>query len=158
MEQNLTGGLYLRRAVSELDSARILFDVPIETRRRLDISLDATFYSSVIAHSYYAIFYCAKAMLLSRGIRTDAPEIHKKTYDAFKREFIDTGVLDCSLLLIYKEMVIRAETLLEICRIEKGKRGRFTYNTIPQANKGPAEESIRNATVFIRNCDAYLIR
>ena len=110
-----------------------------------------TFYSSVISHSYYAIFYSAKAMLLTKKIKTSAPEIHKKTYEEFKRYFVDTGILDVKLLEIYRKMAIRADELLEIFRNEKWKRGNFTYNTIPQANKEPAEESLRNARRFIAN-------
>ena len=48
-------------------------------------------------------------------------------------------------------MVVRADDLLEIFRDEKWKRGTFTYKTIPQANKEPAEDSIRNAKFFVSN-------
>jgi uncharacterized protein (UPF0332 family) len=96
-------------------------------------------------------------MLLTKNIETESPEVHKKTLDAFKKEFIDTGLLDAKLLIIYKQMIIRAETLLEIFKTEKKKRGDFTYNTIPQANIEPAEESINNAKEFIKHCNSYLI-
>ena len=43
---------------------------------------------------------------------------------------------------------IKADTLLGIFRIEKKKRGDFTYQTLSQANKEPAEESIKNAKAF----------
>ena len=97
------------------------------------------------------LIYAAKALLLTKGIKTSSREIHEKTYDAFKKEFVDTGILDVKLLKIYKEMVVRAETLLEILKEEKGKRGHFTYATIPQANLNPAEESLKNARLFIAN-------
>ncbi len=110
-----------------------------------------TFYSSVISHSYYAIFYSAKAILLTKNIRTCAPEIHKKTFEEFKENFVDTGTLDMKLLEIYREMVIQADELLEIFKFEKWKRGNFTYNTIPQANKEPAENSLKNSKLFVSN-------
>lgn len=110
-----------------------------------------TFYSAVISHSYYAIFYAAKAILLTKNIKTFAPEIHKKTFDEFKKNFVDTGVLDVKLLEIYKKMAVRADELLEIFKGEKWKRGNFTYNTIPQANKEPAEDSLKNSKLFISN-------
>lgn len=78
-------------------------------------------------------------MLLTKNIETEAPDVHKKTLNSFKEEFIDSGLLDAKLLIIYKQMIIRAETLLEIFRTEKRKRGEFTYNTIPQANFEPAK-------------------
>ncbi len=40
---------------------------------------------------------------------------------------------------------------LQIFKDEKWKRGHFTYQTIPQANKEPAEQSINNAVTFLKN-------
>ncbi len=150
--------MYLNRARTEMDSAQVLFEVSNQKEKKDEFSLEegATFYSGVISHAYYAIFYCAKAMLLSKKIETEAPEIHKKTFEEFKKVFIDTGLLDVKLLIIYKEMIVRAEGLLEIYRAEKKKRGDFTYNTIPQANKDPAQESISHAKEFFKNCNACL--
>lgn len=150
--------MYLNRARTEMDSAQVLFEVSNQKEKKDEFSLaeGATFYSGVISHAYYAIFYCAKAMLLSKKIETESPEIHKKTFEEFKKAFIDTGLLDVKLLLIYKEMIVRAEGLLEIYRTEKKKRGDFTYNTIPQANKDPAEESISHAKEFFKHCNTFL--
>ena len=150
--------MFVKRARSEIDSAEILSAASNrkELKDTLKIGEDSTFYSGVISHAYYAIFYCAKAMLLTDKIETDSPEVHKKTFDGFKRLFIDTGIMDARLLIIYKQMIVRADSLLEIYKQEKKKRGDFTYNTIPQANKDPAEESIRNAKEFYKHCDAYM--
>jgi uncharacterized protein (UPF0332 family) len=150
--------MYMKRARTEIDSAFTLFEASGNRKIKEILSLDAseTFYSGAISHAYYAIFYCAKAMLLTRGIETESPEIHRKTFDGFKTAFIDTGILDVRLLLIYRELIVRAETLLGIYREEKKKRGDFTYNTIPQANRGPAEESMKNAKIFLGHCSTYL--
>jgi uncharacterized protein (UPF0332 family) len=45
--------------------------------------------------------------------------------------------------------------LLEMYKQEK--RGDFTYNTIPQANKEPAEDSIKHAKDFYKHCNAFLL-
>lgn len=150
--------MYFKRAKTEFEIAKILDEISKnrETKQNFDISPDSTYYSGVISHAYYAIFYSAKAMLLTKNIETEAPEVHKKTLDTFKKEFIDSGLLDARLLIIYKQMIIRAETLLEIFKAEKRKRGNFTYNTISQANVEPAEESIRNAKEFVKHCNTYL--
>ncbi len=95
-------------------------------------------------------------MLLSKGIEALPPEVHKRTYEAFKKAFIDSGLLDARLLMIYQELIVRAEVLLGVYREEKRKRGMFTYNTIPQANKPPAEESIGHAKMFLKHCSAFL--
>ncbi len=141
--------LYLKRARTELIGVLLLNTSNNELLSQFGIPQDETFYSGVISHCYYSIFYSAKAMLLSKGIETEAPEIHKKTLDAFKEQFIDAGILDVKLLLIYKKMIVKAESLLEIFKVEKRKRGDFTYNTIAQANIGPANESIENAKTFL---------
>jgi len=129
------------KEMSEDDKVRAFMQIPREM----------TFYSAVISHSYYSIFYSAKAILLTKRIKTYSPDIHKKTLDAFQQHFVDTGILDVKLLEIYKKLVIRADELLEIFKKEKRKRGDFTYDTIPQANQEPAEDSAKNAKIFLSN-------
>ncbi|MDI6721154.1 MAG: HEPN domain-containing protein [Candidatus Aenigmarchaeota archaeon] len=145
--------IYIERSGNEINAAECLKKLSEDAKLKQDFGLDTklTFYSSVISHSYYSIFYAAKALLLTKDIRTDSPEIHKKTYDAFKKHFVDTGVLDVALLHIYSDLMIKADDLLEIFMEEKSKRGKFTYSTIPQANKSPAEDSIRHAKFFAAN-------
>jgi len=109
-----------------------------------------TYYSGVISHSYYAIFYAAKEYLHKKGVTITAPEEHRKAFDAFS-EFVTSGELDVELLRIYRQAVVRAESLLGIFKAEKQKRGEFTYRTIPQANREPARESIANAQTFFRH-------
>jgi len=152
--------ILLKRAENELMTAEKLkiLSEEKESKEFMRIPEDATFYSSVISHSYYAIFYAAKAILLTKGIKTSSPEIHKKTYGEFERRFVSTGILDVKLLEIYKKMVVKADELLEIFKDEKWKRGNFTYKTIPQANKEPAEESIKNAKTFVANIASVIRR
>jgi len=151
--------MFLKRARSEIDAAEILFITSDnkELKNRFLVNEESTFYSWVISHAYYSIFYCAKAMLLTKKVETIAPEVHKKTFNNFKEMFIDNGLMDMKLLLCYQYLIIRAESLLEIYRIEKKKRGDFTYNTIPQANLSPAEESIKHAKEFFKHCNSYLL-
>lgn len=145
--------IFLERASNEIFAAESLKKLTENAQLKQDFELpsDITFYSSVISHSYYSIFYSAKAILLTKGIKTSPPEIHKKTLDAFKTHLVDTGILDAKLLEIYRKLVIRADTLLGIFKGEKSKRGKFTYETIPQANKEPAEDSLKNAKTFVSN-------
>ena len=60
------------------------------------------------------------------------------------------------LFLIYKKMIVKAESLLHIFKFEKKKRGDFTYNTVSQANIDPANESLENAKTFFKHINAYL--
>ncbi|MBS3131434.1 HEPN domain-containing protein [Candidatus Woesearchaeota archaeon] len=145
--------MYLDRANNEIMAAGSLKRLSEQEEDKISFDLpgDISFYSSVILHSYYAIFYAAKAILLTKDIETKSPEVHKKTFAEFKENFVDTKELDVSFLKIYRKMIVRADELLEIFRDEKWKRGHFTYQTIPQANKGPAEDSLKNSKFFVSN-------
>lgn len=156
---NDESGLYLQRAENELVVAQMLFDISSNLKlqkEQFKLEKEFTFYSTVISHSYYCIFYSAKAILVKEGIKTEAPEIHKKTLEAFEKYLVKTGKLDVDLLKIYKKMIVRAEELLGVFSLEKGKRGEFTYQKLPQANKEPAKESIDNASFFFKNINRIL--
>lgn len=145
--------LYLERANNEIKFADIGMFVSENKNIQVEIfKIDQpeTYYSAVISHAYYCIFYSAKAYLAKKGIKTEPPEEHKKTYEAFK-SFVLKGVVDKELLEIYDEIVIRADTLLGIFKAEKKKRGEFTYQKLPQANQSPAKQSIENAKTFLRH-------
>jgi uncharacterized protein (UPF0332 family) len=145
--------LYIHRAENEIKLAEIIFTISED----LDIQKDTfkvkepeTYFSAVIAHSYYSIFYGAKAYLTKKGIDISAPNEHKKAFDEFKK-FVESGELDVELLKIYQEAIVRAEYLLGIFKEEKTKRGEFTYRTLPQANKDPANESLNHAKNFYKH-------
>src|SRR3989344_2645267 len=142
--------LYLMRAEDEFLLARKDMQISIEIKIKeiLGIQKDKTFFYSVITHAYYAIFYCAKAYLLSKGIKTEVPEEHKKTYNQFSK-FVNSGILDKELLKIYESEIIKADSLLKIFKVEKKKRGIFTYNIKSEANIPYAQESLENARKFI---------
>ncbi len=151
--------LYLQRAENELVAAQMLFKVSNNQalqKEQFKLEKEFTFYSAVIGHSYYSIFYSAKAILIKNGIKTEAPEVHKKTLEAFEKYLVSTGKLDIELLKIYQKMVIRADALLGIFSLEKRKRGEFTYQKLPQANKEPAQKSLNNASFFFKNINKIL--
>lgn len=152
--------LYLERAFNEIKLADVLFKISgnKEKKDEFEIEEGVSFYSAVISHSYYAIFYSAKAILLTKNIKTYSPEIHKKTLEAFKEHFVDSGILDLELLKIYNQLIIRADELLGLFEQEKRKRGNFTYNTIAQANIKPANESIESAKKFVSNIKKIIER
>lgn len=145
--------LYMLRAENELDLAEVVFSISGDNaiKKNFRLNENDTFYSAAISHAYYSIFYSAKAILLSEGIKTESPEVHRKTLEAFEKHMVRTGKLDVELLKIYKKMIVRAEELLGIFFSEKKKRGEFTYQTIAQANIPFAEESLRNAKKFVAN-------
>ncbi len=145
--------LYLERAGLELRLAKAMFNLSRKEKVKIELGAnpDDTFYSAVISHCYYSIFYCAKAILLTKGIRTKLPNEHKKTFIGFKKNFVDNGKLDAGLFKIYNDVAVKADELLSLFSHEKWKRGHFTYHTIAQANIEPAKESIINTIKFLSN-------
>ena len=71
--------IYLERSENELDLAKIIFEISSNNSKKEEFKIKTTFYSAVISHSYYSIFYCAKTYLLTKGIKNKAPQEHKKT-------------------------------------------------------------------------------
>ncbi|MBU1269484.1 MAG: HEPN domain-containing protein [Nanoarchaeota archaeon] len=144
--------IYLKRAQNELNLSMMIQKISDDKKIQIEIfrMKEDTYYSATISHAYYAIFYSAKAYLLLKGIKTRAPEEHKKTFEEFSK-LVDKGTVDIELLKIYQNMMMKADTLLHIFEIEKSKRGKFTYQRIPQANQEPGKESIKNAQTFFNN-------
>ncbi|MFA5888302.1 MAG: HEPN domain-containing protein [Candidatus Nanoarchaeia archaeon] len=144
--------LYLQRAQNELNLSLMVLRISDDKEMQVSVfgMKEDTYYSAAISHAYYCIFYAAKAYLLTKGIKTEAPEEHKKTFEEFS-SLASQGVVDVDLLKIYREMLVRADSLLHIFAWEKEKRGRFTYRRLPQANREPAVESTGNAKVFFKH-------
>jgi uncharacterized protein (UPF0332 family) len=149
--------LFLDRAEDEIFLSQKDLDSSIDKNIKeiLGIPSEKTFFYSVISHAYYSIFYAAKAYLFQKGVITEAPEIHKKTYLEFKK-CADKKFLDYELLRIYENEISKAESLLEIFFLEKEKRGRFVYNVKSEANLPFARESIENAKRFVSVIKAIL--
>ena len=86
--------IFLARADNENLAAKALqrLSEKKEDKRNFNLPANITFYSAVISHSYYAIFYAVKAVLLTKKIKTKSPNIHKKTFELFKKKFVDSGI------------------------------------------------------------------
>jgi len=141
--------IYLARAQNELNLSTIILKLSDDKElqvTRFGVKAD-TYYSAAISHAYYSIFYAAKAYLLTKGIDIMAPEEHRKTLEAFAK-LVEQGIIDVELLKVYQSVLTKAEILLHIFETEKGKRTKFTYKRIPQANQEPAQESSHNAQFF----------
>lgn len=142
----------IERAEHEILTANHLKKVSEDSKLKelSNIPSSTTFYSAVIEHAYYAIFNCAKAYLVSKDIELPEQGQHQAVYYKF-RKFVQQGILSKELLEIYEEVKIKAKALLEILEKEEKKRTEYTYKTLPQANRLPAEDSIENADFFVRH-------
>ena len=157
MDSDNRDKLYIGRAKNELDLAKAIFKLSNTEELKIDFELkkDSTFFSNVICNSYYCIFYSAKGFLENRNIITKPPEEHKKTLEEFEKLAL-SGEIDIELLKIYKTIAMKAETLLSIFIEEKSKRGTYTYKKLPQANLEPAQESLNNAEIFLKNINLII--
>lgn len=144
--------IYINRAKNEINLSKMIMKISVDDDLQKNIFNlpNDTYYSAVISHAYYSIFYMTKAYLLTKNIKTKAPEEHRKTYQEFKK-LVEKGFVDVELLKIYQQIMIKADTLLEIFQYEKSKRGKFTYKKLPQANFEPAKDSLKNAEEFFKH-------
>ena len=104
--------LYLRRARNELNLSVMVMKISEDPKLQMGLfsmPYEDTYFSAVISHAYYCIFYAAKSYLLIKGVKTKPPEEHRKTYEAIER-LAKEGVIDIDLLKAYRELMIRAET------------------------------------------------
>ena len=153
-----TINLLIKRAENEISLADKIkkMSEDSETKTFMEIPEEMTFYSAVISHSYYAIFYSAKAYLISKNIIFKSEQgQHQQVYFEF-RKLVQAGIINNELLKIYEEAMDKAEVLLEILKTERGKRKDFTYETLPQSNRKPAEDSIKNAMFFVSHIEKFL--
>ncbi len=143
--------LYLEKSENELILAESLIRISKENKLKtiLRIKQNQTFYTGVISHAYYSIFYAVKAYLANKEIKTKLPDEHKKTYNKFKR-ICKSGKISKEIINIYETEIIKSDSLLHIFKIEKKKRGEFAYKKLPEANKSPATKSIENAQKFFK--------
>jgi len=112
----------------------------------------------VINASYYSMFYMARALLENEGIKLKSDlSIHSLTFDAFIYYFYLPGKLQKRLFEQYIEAQEeadellgkqRADELIEEYFWEKGKRGKFTYETEEFAIQSKAKTSLERATKF----------
>jgi uncharacterized protein (UPF0332 family) len=151
--------VYIKRAEDEflLSEKDMRISTEENLKGILGIPREKTFFYSVITHAYYAVFYSAKAYLLSKGIKTEPPEEHRKTYEEFEK-FVNSGTLDRELLLIYEDAIGKSDSLLSIFSTEKRKRGFFTYNIKSEANLPYARDSVNNARKFVSTIKALIER
>lgn len=156
MDTNIN--ISLERADNELILCKSIFLLSENSNVKKEVFTlpeNITFYSAVIAHAYYGIFYSAKAYLISKGITIPIQGQHNAVYQKFK-QLSKKGEIDEELLSIYSDLRIKAETLLEIFDKEEENRTTYTYHNLPQANKEPAKKSIENSQFFVSNMKALI--
>jgi len=150
---------FLKNAKDSLDSAKVLFEASTNESLKGTIGIPGfNGYLWVINASYYSMFYMARALLESVGVKVKKEEsIHFVVFNALIYYFYSTGKLQRHFIedlknaqedsseLLGKE---KAKKILDEYSIEKEKRVRFTYELGETAMRGKAETSLTRAKKF----------
>ena len=96
-------------------------------------------YDFAVSRAYYAMFYCAKAMLLTRGITTKK---HSSTVSLFREKFVKSGEFSEEL----------ASYLIDAFR----KRQIGDYDVFIMPTKDEAEDLINKANLFVKEVKNWL--
>lgn len=86
--QNTEITLYIQNAYEMLEASRIL--------------LENDLYTSAINRAYYAVFYAANALLLTKGLSQGK---HSGVISSFRQHFIKTGLIEPEYSQIYGRLM-----------------------------------------------------
>jgi len=107
--------------------------------RSAEVLIEEGDFESSVSRAYYAMFYCAEAMLLTRGLSFSS---HKGVISAFGEHFIKTHIFS-------KEMGKELNRAFE-----KRQLGDYEYTLV--ISKGEAEEIFEKSTDFVDQIVQYL--
>jgi len=150
---------FLNNAKNSLDSAKLLFEVSTKNNlKNITGFPDFNGFLWVINASYYSMFYMARALLESEGIKikTDL-SIHRITFDALIYYFYLTRKLGKKLVEDFADAREEAEeilgqekakALMEEYFAERRKRAKFTYEMGVVALQNKAQTSLERAKRF----------
>ncbi|MDI6737604.1 MAG: hypothetical protein QME12_03745 [Nanoarchaeota archaeon] len=139
-----------QKAINDLSMAKCAFQVSTsgKIKRALDCPNETTFFDWAIIAAYYSMFHAAQALLGMKKVKINR-RVHHATLIAFARHFIINNELAAELFLIYENAEEKANELLAVYEEEMEKRGLFQYHRLSRDNVVPAEESIKNAAIFL---------
>jgi len=150
---------FLKNAKDSLDSAKILFELTNNEKIRQTINMpNFNGFLWTINASYYSMFYMARALLESIGVKIKSDEsVHFLTFNALIYYFYTNGKLEKHFIedfenaqeesseILGKE---KAKEIISEYSNEKEKRAKFTYEIGEFAMKSKAETSLNRAKRF----------
>ena len=117
--------LYLERAHNALQ----------QTKDNLNLG----YYDVAISRGYYAMFYAASALLVSKDISQSK---HSGVHSAFGQYFVKPGLIEPQ----YRQMLVNAFNV----RLDSD------YDVRPTLNRAVAEDILRDAHQFVERAAVYL--
>jgi uncharacterized protein (UPF0332 family) len=150
---------FIKNAKDSLDSAKALFDLSVNEKARAAAGMpNFNGFLWVINSSYYSMFYIARALLESVGVKIKSDEsVHYLVFNALIYYFYSTGKLERHFIEDFKSAqdesseILGKEKAKEIISDysdEKEKRAKFTYEIGEIAMKSKAETSLNRAKRF----------
>jgi len=150
---------FLVNAKKSLASATLLYDVSTNKDMQSFVGyVDFDGFLWVVNASYYSMFFMARALLESQGIKLKSDvSIHALTFDALVYFFYLNGILEKRFIEDFVESLEdsssilgkqKADLLIEDYFFEKRKRAVFTYETKEIVVKVKAKTSLERARRF----------
>ncbi len=102
-------------------------------------NLNLDYYDITIARAYYAMFYAATALLLSKGISRSK---HSGVHSAFGEHFVKPGLIEAE----YSRILVNAFNV----RLDSD------YEVNPYLDRALAQDILRDAEQFVARAAAYL--
>jgi len=150
---------FIKNSKDSLDSAKVLFDLSVNDKIKVSMGIpNFNGFLWVINSSYYSMFYMARALLESIGIKIKTDEsIHFLVFNALVYYFYSNGKLEKHFIQDFENaqeesaQILGKEKAKEIISSysnEKEKRSKFTYEIGEIAMKNKAETSLNRAIKF----------
>jgi len=150
---------FLDNARNSLDSANLLYRASVDEAIKSSLGLSGfNGFLWVVNSSYYSMFYAARALLESEGVKIKTEmSVHAVAFDALVYYFYLNGKLEKRLVEEFAEAGEeaaevsgreKAKELIGDYFYERRKRARFTYNLGEFAMREKAETSLNRAKRF----------
>lgn len=153
---------FLANSKKSFDSAKVLKDISDDSKLQETLgypNFDGSLWT--INASYYSMFYMARALLESSGIKiksdSSTQSIHQIVFQALVYFFYINKRLEKKLIEDFREAIQesgeilgkeKAKKLVEEYKSEKDKRGIFTYELGQIAMQNKAKTSLERAKFF----------
>ena len=118
---------------------KIFFKKSLETLEDSRIALENERYNMSVNRSYYACFYAAKSLLLKKG---QIQKTHSGTIQQFGLEYVVNNDFDGEIAKIFSFL--------------EDYRENTDYDAYFNATKEKASENLKNAEIFIGECERFL--
>lgn len=122
-----------------MDEITCLVEKAEEDIRAAEILVKEGICRIAVSRAYYAMFYTAEALLLTKGLAFSS---HKGVISNFGREFIKSGVFDKKF----------QKTLRNIFEL----RQNCDYDSLPEIDEGKTKQALQNAKEFLNEAKSYL--